>query len=348
MAAKAISSRSGTSRPTSPSAAARPRRSTTSASRSCRGETLGLVGESGCGKSVTALSIMRLIPIPPGRIAGGEILLRGHESARRFAKREMRRIRGNAISMIFQEPMTSLNPVFPVGDQVAEVLTPPREALRAGRPGTAAIEAVPAGAHPGPRDADRRLSPPDERRDAAAGHDRHGARLRPAADDRRRADHGPRRDDPGADPRVCMNQLKSRDRRLDPLHHPRPRGDRRDGRSRWRSCTPGGSMEVADVETLFRRPEATLHGRPAGVDPGPGASASRQPAPEDHPRRRPVALQPCAAGCLFSDRCPDVFGRAAAIAPAHDDAVTGTHSVQVPEVCADTDATRRCWTCGTS
>jgi len=85
------------------------------------GETLGLVGESGCGKTVTANSIMRLVPIPPGRIAGGEILFEGIDILK-LSESEMRRVRGNKISMIFQEPMTSLNPVFTVGDQVAEVI----------------------------------------------------------------------------------------------------------------------------------------------------------------------------------------------------------------------------------
>jgi peptide/nickel transport system ATP-binding protein len=86
------------------------------------GETLGLVGESACGKSVTASSVMRLIPIPPGRIAGGEILFEGTDLLK-LRESEMRKIRGKSISMIFQEPMTSLNPVFPVGDQVSEIIT---------------------------------------------------------------------------------------------------------------------------------------------------------------------------------------------------------------------------------
>src|SRR5512139_2435217 len=85
------------------------------------GETLGLVGESACGKSVTASSIMRLVPIPPGRIVGGEILFEGTDILKLPAS-EMRNVRGNKISMIFQEPMTSLNPVFTVGDQVAEAI----------------------------------------------------------------------------------------------------------------------------------------------------------------------------------------------------------------------------------
>jgi len=84
------------------------------------GETLGVVGESGCGKTVLALSILRLVP-PPGRIVAGRILFAGRDLLA-LPEEEMRRIRGREISMIFQEPMTSLNPVFRVGDQVAEVL----------------------------------------------------------------------------------------------------------------------------------------------------------------------------------------------------------------------------------
>jgi oligopeptide/dipeptide ABC transporter ATP-binding protein len=86
-----------------------------------KGETLGLVGESGCGKSVTASTIMGLVPMPPGFIAGGEILFEGVDLVK-IPESKMRKIRGSQISMIFQEPMTSLNPVFTVGDQVAEVI----------------------------------------------------------------------------------------------------------------------------------------------------------------------------------------------------------------------------------
>jgi peptide/nickel transport system ATP-binding protein len=86
-----------------------------------RGETLCIVGESGCGKSVTALSILGLIPQGAGRIVGGSIKFEGTELTT-LDQREMRRIRGNRISMIFQEPMTSLNPVLTVGDQIAETL----------------------------------------------------------------------------------------------------------------------------------------------------------------------------------------------------------------------------------
>jgi peptide/nickel transport system ATP-binding protein len=85
------------------------------------GRTLGIVGESGCGKSVSALSIMGLVPQPPGRIAGGEILFEGRDLLK-FTAAQMRGLRGDRISMIFQEPMSSLNPAFTVGDQIAEVL----------------------------------------------------------------------------------------------------------------------------------------------------------------------------------------------------------------------------------
>src|ERR671933_1675404 len=85
-----------------------------------RGQTLGLVGESGCGKSITALSIMRLLP-KTGRIVAGRVMFEGRDLAD-ASEEEMQDIRGNDIAMIFQEPMTSLNPVFTVGDQVAEAV----------------------------------------------------------------------------------------------------------------------------------------------------------------------------------------------------------------------------------
>ena len=98
-----------------------------------KAETLGIVGESGCGKSVTALSIMRLIPDPPGRITAGEILLEG-QNLLELSADQMRKVRGNRISMIFQEPMTSLNPVYTIGNQIAEAIRlhqkrSPRDAL---------------------------------------------------------------------------------------------------------------------------------------------------------------------------------------------------------------------------
>ena len=86
-----------------------------------RGETLGIVGESGSGKSVHALSIMRLVPSPPGKIVDGQILFEGQDLLQ-LSEDQMRHIRGNRIAMIFQEPMTSLNPVLTVGEQIAEAV----------------------------------------------------------------------------------------------------------------------------------------------------------------------------------------------------------------------------------
>ncbi|RKX79622.1 MAG: ABC transporter ATP-binding protein [Spirochaetes bacterium] len=86
-----------------------------------KGETLGVIGESGCGKSVTALSIMRLIDSPPGKILEGEVIFGGEEMLKKSSS-EMRKIRGKEISMIFQEPMTSLNPVYTIGNQISETV----------------------------------------------------------------------------------------------------------------------------------------------------------------------------------------------------------------------------------
>jgi oligopeptide/dipeptide ABC transporter ATP-binding protein len=86
-----------------------------------KGRTFALVGESGCGKSVTALSIMRLVPEPPGKIVGGEIVFEGRNLLA-LSEKEIRQVRGNEVAMIFQEPMTSLNPVYTVGDQIVEAI----------------------------------------------------------------------------------------------------------------------------------------------------------------------------------------------------------------------------------
>ena len=85
------------------------------------GEVLAIVGESGCGKSVTSLSIMGLVPSPPGKITNGEILLNGQDISK-YSEKQMRKIRGNDIAMIFQEPMTSLNPLFTIGNQLVEAI----------------------------------------------------------------------------------------------------------------------------------------------------------------------------------------------------------------------------------
>jgi peptide/nickel transport system ATP-binding protein/oligopeptide transport system ATP-binding protein len=105
-----------------------------------KGETLGVVGESGCGKSVTALSIMRLIPDPPGKIVGGEVLFEG-QNLFDLSEKEMRDIRGSKISMIFQEPMTSLDPVFTIGHEIIETLQL-HQSLRRGKARQGAVDAL--------------------------------------------------------------------------------------------------------------------------------------------------------------------------------------------------------------
>ena len=85
------------------------------------GETLGIVGESGCGKSVSVLSVMRLIPVPPGKIVGGEVIFDGRNLLE-LSDTEIRQVRGNQMAMIFQDPMTSLNPVLTIGRQIGEAL----------------------------------------------------------------------------------------------------------------------------------------------------------------------------------------------------------------------------------
>ena len=107
-------------------------RSTASPIPSSAGETVAIVGESGSGKSVGALSILRLIPDPPGRITEGEILFAGRDLLQLIGE-EMREVRGGEIGMVFQEPMTSLNPVLTIGRQITETLEQHRGADRAGR-----------------------------------------------------------------------------------------------------------------------------------------------------------------------------------------------------------------------
>lgn len=113
------------------------------------GETLGLVGESGCGKSVTSLSILKLIPTPPGEIAGGKILFKGENLLNR-TEDQMRSIRGNQIAMIFQEPMTSLNPVYTVGNQLVEAIRNHQKDKTAQQARQLAIEALQAVNIPSP------------------------------------------------------------------------------------------------------------------------------------------------------------------------------------------------------
>jgi oligopeptide/dipeptide ABC transporter ATP-binding protein len=103
-----------------------------------QGETLGVVGESGCGKSVTAMSLLQLIPMPPGELVGGRTEFEGMDLLRLHAD-QIRKVRGNRISMIFQEPMTSLNPVFTIGNQIQEAIQL-HQGLNSSRAGDKAVE----------------------------------------------------------------------------------------------------------------------------------------------------------------------------------------------------------------
>ena len=118
-----------------------------------RGETIGIVGESGSGKTVAAMSLMRLIPDPPGKVVDGSLML-GDRDLRTLSDAEMRQVRGNDIAMIFQDPMTSLNPVMKVGKQIAEAIMLHQDKSKSGRVADGRRPARP-GRHPGRRQARR-------------------------------------------------------------------------------------------------------------------------------------------------------------------------------------------------
>ena len=216
------------------------------------GEKFGLVGESGSGKSVTALSVLRLVD--GGDVRGRDPL--PGEDVLAKSERADARLRGSDIAMIFQEPMTALNPLYSVGSQIAEVLElheglRPKAGAREGDRDAGADRHSRAGA---PR---RGVSAPAVGRPASARDDRDGAGLQSEAADRRRADHRAGRDHPGADPRAARRPA-ARVRHGDPVHHPRPQpraalhaSRRRDGawpagragRHRAR-CSPGRSIRT--------------------------------------------------------------------------------------------------------
>ena len=162
-----------------------------------RGETVAIVGESGSGKSQAMMAAMGLLAANGARDRLGRATAARRSSACR--PRALNRIRGAKITMIFQEPMTSLDPLYRVGDQIAEPLIE-HGGMSLPRGARARRRAPAAGADAAAGASRQLLSARAFRRPAAARHDRHGARQRPRRADRRRADHRSRRDHPGADP----------------------------------------------------------------------------------------------------------------------------------------------------
>ena len=181
-----------------------------------------MVGESGSGKSVTMMSLLKLLPMPPAEIVSGRALLEGEDLIGLDAD-ALRRVRGARVGFIFQDPMTSLNPVLSVGYQLTEPLRlhlgmRRREARRR------AIELLERVGIPAAASRLDDFPHQFSGRDAPAGDDRHRARLQPQGADCRRADHRAGRHHPGADPR-CRQEAQARVRHRDHLDHPRPRSD---------------------------------------------------------------------------------------------------------------------------
>ncbi len=193
-------------------------------------EIVCVVGESGSGKSVMANAIMRLLP---GEVADRwrPRAVRGQGSRQRVSNAEMRKVRGAGIAMIFQEPMTALNPLRTIGDQIGEMFEIHTESLE-GRHQGARAGAAAGRAHSRSCAGRTRLSARTLRRPAPARHDRHGAGARSASPDRRRADHRARRHHTGADPEADQGIAEPQEYR-GAVHHPRfwrGRRDRRQGR----------------------------------------------------------------------------------------------------------------------
>ena len=297
-----------------------------------RGRTLGLVGESGSGKSVTAMSIIRLVS-PPGRLAGGRITLHGTggeppQVLTELPESEMRRVRGGRISMIFQEPMTSLNPVFTVGWQIMEAIRLHQHVGRAEAQERAIANAVQSADSRTPA-AGRRLSAPVFGWDAATGDDRHGAGLFAAAADRRRTDHGARRDDSGPNPRPAAG-LAGGSRHVDPDDHARSGYRGRNGRRRGRDVRLE-SRRTGSRGRSVRSSVASLHGRAVPIAARAGKTENRatdhdsrhgpQPATVSGRLQVPSALCVCPGylsgrGARAAGDCAGAFGPLPLCGPA--------------------------------
>jgi ABC-type dipeptide/oligopeptide/nickel transport system ATPase component len=270
------------------------------------GETLGLVGESGCGKSVTASAIMRLIPQPPGKISGGRILFDGTDLLG-LPESGMRQIRGNRISMIFQEPMTSLNPVFRVREQIAEVVRLHRKVAE-GTPWKRSWIAFGRWAflplNPGSTSYPHQMSGGMRQRVMIA--------MALACDPRLIiADEPTTALDVTIQAQILVDgQAEAEDTGgVHPLYHPRPGRGGRDA-EQWWSCMPGGWWNSTG-EGPFCPSPAPLHHRADALHPGP----PREKTPGGHSRRGALPSQ-SAAGMPFNDRCRQAFDRCAGSEPS--------------------------------
>ncbi len=260
------------------------------------GRTLGVVGESGCGKSMTALALMGLVP-EPGRVAGS-IRFEGQEMLGQAAavwRERARRPRRDGVPGADDraEPGDDGRPPDRRGAGAAQGRWSWRDAERR------AVDMLAAVGITSPEQRAARLSAPAFRRHAPARDDRHGAGLRARLADRRRADHGARRHDPGADPRPDAGAA-GRDRHGDPVHQPQPRGGRPRSRTRSSSCMPAASSSARRPTLLFADPLPPLHARPDRDAAGSrrGASTALPVIPGGVPdldARDPAAASPIAA-----------------------------------------------------
>lgn len=271
------------------------------------GETLGIVGESGSGKSMAALAVMGLIPSPPGSVSGGSIRFRGRELVG-MDEEERRRIRGKDIAMIFQEPMTALNPVFTVGDQIAETLM-----LHEGLERRAAWEkaaellaevGIPEPAIPGAQLPLRAFG-----RDAPAGHDRHRAGLPPRRAHRGRAHHRAGRFRAGADlPAAQGHAAPLGDRH--PLHHPR-HGSIATMADRVIVMYAGRCVESGTAEDILLDPRHPYTQGLIACIPHLCRDGGKRSAPLQEIPGMVPSIRDIGPGCAFAPRCalakPDCF-----------------------------------------
>ena len=300
------------------------------------GETLGIVGESGCGKSMTGLSIMGLLP-PGGSIVGGSVKLNDRELVG-LKDEELRRIRGNEIAMIFQDPLTSLDPTKTLGYQVAEPVRLHRGASKA-EALDRAVEVLALVGLPRPKERLERLSAPAVRRAAPARDDRHGAGLRAQAAHRRRAHHGAGRHHPGADPRPAQGPEG-------PAGHGHAADHARHGRDR-RARGPG-QRDVRGPGGGDRRGERAVHLDAPPLHPGPArvdspAQAGRQQGTARHSRAA-ARPDPPAAGLPVRRQVPARLGQVPdrGAAPGREDLRAQVRVLAPGGRAAGPDHDRRC------